>query len=300
MTVVRVLGIAAFCIFFPWNLWALTVSPVKFTLTLEPGETREEKIILFNETEHPLELEGDVSNITFAPGEKGVPVPAGIFGTDTLANWIRVVDKKVTVQPGERKEVPFRIALPKEAKAGGYYAQIAWSPVVQAGSEIKAVEKIASLILLRVEGDIRESASLDFFGGVRARTRFEKMPIPFSVRIHNDGTVHIAPTGEIRIMDAYGTTVERIPFNQGDQVAYILPDEVRSFDAEWKGGFRFGTYTAVLDVMYGESLQELHGEYTFLIVPTYLLFAWLLVSVLIIILCFGLLKKCISLSRPRV
>lgn len=286
--------------FFPSHVFALTVGPVKFTVTLEKGETLEEKIVLFNETENPLTVEGDVANITFAPGEKGVPIPAGIFGPDSLANWIEVEQPSVTLQPEERKEIPFRIALPDTVRSGGYYAQIAWSPIVQVGSEIKTIEKIATLILLRVEGDVQESASIDSFGSEGNPTRFEKMPISLAVRIRNNGTVHVAPSGEIRIMDHSGFVVSRLPFNQGSQVSYILPDEVRLFDLLWNDGFRFGKYTAVLDVMYGESLQELHQEYTFWIIPTYLLLAWLGVAVLVIILCFGLLKKCISLSHSRV
>ncbi len=284
----------------PLGVHALTVGPVKLNVTLEPGETLGQKIILFNESEKPLKLQGEVTNITFAPGEKGVPIPAGIFGPDSLANWITLSKNKVTLQPKERKEIPFQIVLPNYANPGGYYAQIGWSPVVQVGSEITAIEKIASLVLLRVEGDVKESARVEFFGNQKNSNRFEKIPIPLSVRIRNTGTIHIAPSGEIRILDAGGATVARLPFNQGGQVAYILPNEVRSFDLMWNDEFRFGKYTAAFDLMYGESLSELHGEYTFWIIPTYLLIAWLVVAVLIIILCFGVLKKCISLSRKHV
>lgn len=284
----------------PVDVSALTVGPVKFTVTLEPGEMLDEKIILYNETQSPLQLKADVTNITFAPGERGVPIPAGMYGVDSLANWIKLWQKEVILQPNERKEIPFRIRLSDTANPGGYYAQIAWSPVVQMGSEIRAIEKIASLILLRVEGDVKESASVEFFGSEGNPTRFEKMPIPLSVRIRNTGTVHVAPSGEIRIFDHNGTSVARLSLNQGERVAYILPEEVRSFHLEWKDRFRFGKYTAVLDLMYGESLQELHREYTFWIIPFYLLIAWLVVAVLVIVLCFGLLKKCISLSRQRV
>lgn len=301
ITRISALGIFALLFFSPLGVYALTVGPVKFSISLEPGGAFEEKIILFNETENEVELHADVANVTFAPGEKGVPIPAGIYGPDSLANWVTIAQSAVVLKPNERKEIPFRIALPDTATPGGYYAQIAWSPVVQVGSEINAIEKIASLILLRVEGDVQESALVSYLGSEKGHNRFEKMPVPLTVRINNAGTVHVAPTGEIRILDYRGKIVEKFSFNQGgNQIAYILPGETRSFNLEWKGGFRFGKYTAVFDAMYGESLQAVHAEYTFWIIPTYLLFAWLVVAVLVIILCIGLLKKCISLSRRHV
>ncbi len=286
---------------FPADVSALTVGPVKLTLTAERGETLEKKIILFNETENPVSLKAEIANITFAPGEKGVPIPAGIFGSESLANWINISKNTVSLRSKERREIPFTVKIPKNASSGGYYAKIGWSPVVQkAGSKIKVIEQIASIILLRVEGDVKESASVEFFGSEKNPTRFEKMPIPLTMRIHNTGTVHIAPTGEIRILDYKGAIITRLSLNQGNQVSYILPNEVRAFNLEWKDGFRFGKYTASLDLMYGELLQELHAEYTFWIIPTYLLLAWLVVAALLIILCFRLLKKCISLSGSRV
>lgn len=284
-------------LFVPLNTHALTIGPVKFNFSGESGEVLQDTIMLFNEGEYPLELTAQISNVTFAPGGRGQPIPTAIAGPNNIADWIQSEQTAVKLDSKERKAVSFTITIPSDAPPGGYYAQIAWSPLKKVGSEIKLIESLASLVLLRVEGEVEEAAIITFFGSQGNPTRFEKMPIPLSVQIKNTGTVHAAPSGEIRLLNANRAVVNRIPFNQGTQAAYILPGETRRFDLEWKNGFRFGKYTAVLDLLYGESLQELHGEYTFWIIPTYLLFAWLGVAVFVVIACFGLLKKCYSSSR---
>lgn len=276
----------------PFGAHALTTAPVKLDLRSEPGSTLKENLVLYNESDTTLTLKGTITNVTFGPGERGVPIPAGIQGPHSLAEWMNLFQTVVTLVPGEKKEIPITINIPSSAPAGGYYAQVSWSPILGKQPGVKAIEGVGNLVILRVAGEVIEDAQIASFGDEVGRTLFEKLPITFLARIQNTGTIHVAPIGDITILDSGGAIVTVLPFNQGREVANILPGgEVRRFETTWNEGFRLGKYSAVLRATYGESGKTLTATYSFSVMPIFLLAAWLCISILIIVFCIGLLKK---------
>ncbi len=285
----------AFLFFFmavPCEVRALTTAPVKLDLRAEPGTMVRENLVLYNESGAILTLKGTITNVTFGPGERGIPIPAGIQGSHSLAEWMSLFQTVVTLAPGEKKEIPVVITIPSSARAGGYYAQVSWSPIFGKQPGVKAIEGVGNLVILRVAGDVIENAQVASFGDEAGRTLFEKLPLTFLTRIQNTGTIHIAPIGEITILDSRGVRVAVLPFNQGREVSNILPGgEIRRFETTWDSGFRLGRYSAVFRAVYGESPKTLTATYTFSVMPTFLLALWLCISILVILFCIGLLRK---------
>ncbi len=278
----------------PPGVYALTITtaPLKIDLRAEPGSIVKEGVVLYNQNDIAITFKGTITNVTFGPGERGVPIPAGIQGPYSLAEWMNLFQAVVTLAPGEKKEIPLTINIPSSAPAGGYYAQVSWTPILGKQPGVKAIEGVGTLVILRVAGDVAEATRVLSFGDEAGRTLFEKPPITFLTRIQNTGTIHVAPIGEITILDSRGTKVVVLPFNQGREVSTILPGgDIRRFETTWDTGLRFGKYSAILHAVYGETGKSLTATYSFSVMPMFLLAAWLFISILIILFCIGLLRK---------
>src|SRR5690606_8074877 len=105
--------------------------------------------------------------------------------------------------------------------------------------------RVGTLVLLRVSGNVSEQASISTF---EAPAYSQQGPVNFSLRIQNEGNVHIRPKGTIIITDMFGRKVEEIPLDG----ANVLPGSVRKTDSTWEKTNILGTYTATLVATYGQ------------------------------------------------
>ncbi|MEK7557522.1 MAG: hypothetical protein AAB538_06075, partial [Patescibacteria group bacterium] len=139
--------------------YALTVSPAKVEITADPGQTIRGEIELFNEQEETKTFYASYENFE-SRGDSGAPYFIG--AKNGLATWIQT-DSNFTLAPGERLQVPYTIAIPTSAKPGGYFAAIFFgSQPAQGtgGGEVTIGGKIGVLVLLKVSGEVEESAGL--------------------------------------------------------------------------------------------------------------------------------------------
>jgi|GEM_PF-1178839 len=281
--------------------FALTIGPTKMLLQADPNQMLTEKLFLLNETDKPLELRSRIQNITFGPGDRGVPIPAGIQGDMSLAEWITLSDDIVTLAPKEKKEVTLAIRVPAYAYSGGYYAQVLWGPTQSPTAGVKAIGEVGSLVLLRVNGPVQEEAAVVYFGSEDGRTQFEKLPATFVTKIQNNGSAHIIPQGRLKIIDARERVVAEYEMNTGKEASAILPGgDTRRFDTVWDSGFVFGDYTAVLDLTYGEgNAKNLHAEFAFRVMPLAIIAIWFLIAVILIILCVRLLRNALPVKGTK-
>ncbi|MBI2484083.1 hypothetical protein HYV71_02775 [Candidatus Uhrbacteria bacterium] len=280
---------------------ALTIGPVKFMLEANADQTLQEKIFLFNETDEQLHLTSRMQNVTFGPGERGVPIPAGIAGDFSLAEWITLSEESVSIDPQEKKEITMLIDVPAYAYPSGYYAQVLWSPTQSPTPGIQAFGEVGSLVLLRVRGPVQEDAAVAYFGSEDGRTRFEKVPLTVIAKIQNNGSSHIIPRGTMKINDAQGRTVAQYEVNAGKEASAILPGgDIRRFDTVWDAGFTFGDYTAVLDLTYGEeNAKKLHAEFAFRVMPIPIVVMWVFIAVILIIVCILLIKNALPIKDTK-
>lgn len=279
---------------------ALTLSPVKAELSGDPGQTINAEVELYNEQAEPKTFYTSFEN--FEPsGEDGSPKFVG--GRTGLATWLQA-GTVVTLEPGERKVVPYTVTIPSSAEPGGYFAAVFFggqNPEVTEGGEVSVGGKLGTLILLRVRGDIVENAGLTDFMTAEGKRFFAGLPIDFTYRITNSGADRIVPTGDIRITNTFGMTAETLVVNE--KAGSILPNSARRFQASWGGipaqgsffeavklqweNLRFGWYTAHARVVWGEENTQAAARYDFFIIPWQLS----IVSVLILGLLVLLLRK---------
>ncbi len=291
---------------------ALTISPPLYELSAKPGQTLRVGMKIFNEDKTFQTWYFSTQN--FEPkGEEGEPVFVGEFNKEGLAEWIKTPEK-ISIAPGELKKVEFEIKVPNSASPGGYYSAIFLNSSPPGSKGIGVATRIGALVLLRIEGEVIESAKLLAFK-LQDKKIKDSLPVSFLVRIKNEGTVHIKPAGYITIKNLLGKEVAKVPVNLAKgpdgvlrPVGNILPNSVRRFTSSWgkeieaktfvqkvlaqKQQFALGRYQANLVLTYGkEKPKKLSSSLSFWIIPWQILIVSLVLIFLIIaLLVFGIRK----------
>ena len=246
----------------------LSLTPPKFEFDADPGQVIQDKILITNGDIQPLHLSSSIQDFV-AGGETGQPsfVDSSAANASTsISRWITVPHgDAITIQPGEKKEIPFTITVPKDAEPGGKYGAIFFTPPATTG-QIGVASRIGSLLVVRVKGNIVESGTLDTFGAYAADIQgedlpkssssffYQHLPASFAIRYHNTGNIQLKPQGKIEITNTFGMQVKSIGVlttvnDQGieiskDIVDYIpvndshgnvLAQSYRTFRAEWAG-----------------------------------------------------------------
>lgn len=291
------------------NVFALTVSPAKAEITVDPGGVYKGEIELFNEQNEVKNFFVTYEN--FEPkGDSGAPHFIG--AEDGLATWIETV-ADVTLNTGERQVVPYTITIPEGTSPGGYFAAVFFGtqePKGQGGGEVTVGGKIGVLLLLRVAGEVEEGGGLLDFSTKDNKRFFTMLPIDFEYRFNNEGGDRVAPVGEMKIKNTFRLNSGEIILNKSQ--GSVLPGSIRKFDARWSDeeivqnseiaqeeklgffstvgkqikDFHFGWYTAQASLTWGQTSQTASSSYGFFIIP------WQLLSiVLFIILFFGFFAK---------
>jgi hypothetical protein len=256
------------------------VSPLRIEKLVDPGEILEKSIKITNISDSPKTFYVYLRDFK-AGDERGgaLLIPPGSEEGPFLASWIKITSEGINFAPGEEKEIPVTIEVPKEAGPGGYYGAIVFGtspPEVgvegeEGGAAVAIGQQTGVLVLLQVSGDIIEDALIREFSTDR---NFYSAPfkVNFLSRIKNLGNVHIKPHGTIEINNILGKNVATLRVN--DQGANVLPNSIRRFENSWEGDFGFGRYKAILALSFGtfaheggEGRQTIYAERTFWILP---------------------------------
>ncbi len=286
--------------FFSKNVYAITITPVRFEIATDAGQTVSGEMIVMNEQDEAKTLYSSYENFE-ARGENGTPtfVPA----TDGLATWIST-ETSITLEARESKVVPFTITVPQNAEAGGHFAAVFWSSNPNEPGQVSIGAKIGTLVLLTVSGDITEEGKVMDFSTKDNQKKFDALPVGFTYRFQNGGNDRIKPEGLLVVKNMFGMTTKNLPANQVE--GNVLPKSIRRFEVVWQSdsdgsltlsdaekitnesftqtikrqwnNFALGKYTAYLDISYGEKNQKTSAVYSFFVFP------WQLIVVIIVLL----------------
>lgn len=266
------------------------ISPVLMELNADPGQTYVINLKLKNVTANTLVSKPQVNNFG-AKGENGDPeifLDNSEKTTYALKSWV-VNIPDYTFASQETKTIPVKVTVPSNAEPGGHYGVIRFSGVppelADDQSAVALSASIGSLVLVRVSGQVRESARLeDFFVSQDGKKGgfFETGPLTFVERIKNDGNIHVKPTGEVVVKDMFGKSIASLKVN--DPPKNVLPDSIRRFEQELNKKWLFGRYSANLALAYGTGNQKLTGQIVFWVVPWKLILAVILLIVAIVLI----------------
>lgn len=276
----------------------VTLSPPIKYLTINPGETRPEKIKLTNPTNSLVEFYPLAMNFR-AKGEGGEPdfYPASEESARfSLANWIKFSPTKVVLTPEQEVEWEYQIDVPEGAEPGGYYGVVFFASEPpkpdQEVTQVALATMIGGLHLVRVPGDIIEKGVLKEFS---TQKFYFKPPVNFIVRISNLGNIHFKPKGEISVKNWRGKEVGELKINQVE--GNILPNSTRRFEEKWSPLYKYffempiGRFVGNLNATYGEDQHDLKGTVVFWIIPWWLIIILAAILVLITVLVWRKIRQ---------
>jgi len=276
--------------------YALTVTPIKYELSGDPGQVLQEKLTLRNEQDEPKTYYPSYYNFQ-AEGETGAPTFTS--AKEDLATWM-AAPAGVELAAGESKEITFTISIPKTAPPGGYFAAVLYGtiPPDQKGGTLAIGAQTGPIVLLRVNGDIKESASVIEFKTKGDRHFYTSLPVEMYYRFQNTGADRTKPGGELVIRNIFGIKSKSQTPNPVE--GNVLPGQIRKFELMWKKhdspaqdiyskktffdavsyewrNFALGYFTANLNLVYGSNNSNIsHSEVKFAVFP------WQLLVVLIV------------------
>ncbi len=273
----------------------LSVSPVSFDFGVNPGATETNVIKVTNSSDSELTLEAKVENILGAD-ENGKVQLTEKETEFSLSSWVTISPARFTLKAKETRTISFAIKVPANAEPGGHYGSVLIGTVASAsdttGSAI--VQRVGSLLLIRVAGEARERGTVTQFqtksysgsweeqkssdnsttflipqkeqlDKEKVKTYFSNGPIAFQLTFKNDGNVHFQPQGFVRITNMFGRTVAQLPMYPRNVFPGVERDNtvIWNVDKLW-GGY----YKAEVVGVYGQKNSVLSATTTFWAFPT--------------------------------
>jgi hypothetical protein len=217
----------------PAGSYNVTISPIYFDLSANPGDTVSNKIRLRNNTNYPLPIKLGVEKIS-ADLNGNITLKADT--SDTTLSWINFTNPTFVAQPLEWTDIPFTINIPKNA-AYGYYWTITFtqdktSPLARSGVTLTAAAGLPVLLDVRKAG-AKAEAKIQQFSVSQPVTEY--LPVDFTIKIESLGNVQIQPHGSIFISDGRNKDLAVLNVNPG--LGNVLPSSARIFNASWIDGF---------------------------------------------------------------
>ncbi|HTE22289.1 MAG TPA: hypothetical protein VK674_04585 [Candidatus Limnocylindria bacterium] len=292
----------------------LTSSPLPISLKAKPGKTVETELRVRNSGTKTEKLKVGLMKFS-AFGEEGKPRLEERAPGDDYFNWVKFSKTQLEARPNEWQSVKMTITLPETAAFGYYYAvTFTRADAEAAEGNLESAVRGGSATLVLLEADVpgaKRDVSLQEF--TASKRTYEFLPARFTIKLHNNGTVHTAPTGTIFINKG-SQQVAALGVNQTK--GNILPDSSRVYAAAWDEGFpayrakeadgqvvlkdgepeyelkwdtnklknlRFGKYSATLVMVYDDGTRDVPLEATvsFWVIPWRLIGGGLLVAVFV-------------------
>ena len=261
----------------------IVISPTKIELNVDPGDKATREIKLTNRTGEPVTFQFSMEDFEGSTDPSQATVFMG--RTDSpwgASKWIEPEVSSIVLDQGETLTMAVKLRVPPTAEPGGHYAVLFASRTidrVEDGAAIKVTERVGTLFLITVSGNVITDGTLD---EPEMRMFSEYGPVDIGLVFNNLGNVHVKPTGKVVIRNIFGQTVAEIPVEEW----VVLPDSSRRTVIEWGGKYHFGRYTATAEIGYSENRSLLLAQTSFWVIPWKIVLAVLagLVAILIFII----------------
>lgn len=259
------LGLLLFALLSVGKAQAVSISPLNFELNANPGDKLTNVVRIYNDIDSEISVKMEVQDFV-AAGERGeVLIQEGGNTTYGLANWVTLSPAAFTIPAQSSQLVEFTVRAPANAEPGGHYGSVLASisgSAVPGGVGIN--QKVGSLILLNIAGDVVENLGVSDF---EAPAFSEYGPESLSARFTNDGSVHLKPRGFVLVKNMFGTEVAKIDLPQLN----VLPQSTRKVEIPLELNNQFGRYEATLAAIYGAANEPISAVTVYWVIPYTLL-----------------------------
>jgi len=229
----------------------LIISPTNLEMSLGTNESITQNLIIINRLGRTAEFKIKFEDFTGSddPNKSTVFLGEETAGITSAKNWISTEIDKITLNHGDRLNLPITIKVPEGVEAGSHYvavfASVAGENKAEGQQVVKLVSRVGTLILINVPGANRESGEITEFK--TDKKFYRNGPVNFSTVFKNTGNVYQKVRGEISVTNILGAQIAQIPVK--DWV--VLSNASRRQAAEWDKKWILGRYKAHLKVFYG-------------------------------------------------
>lgn len=260
---------------------AFTISPPAVEVKLDPGGKAEGKLKIINDSSDTVTF-GTSTQDFIVKDNVGTP---DILPPDTLSNkysgakWIAIYPSSVTVNAHKSQEVNYYIQVPADARPGGRYAALVYTPITTIdvkGTGAAVQTSVGTLFYITVNGPVTESAQVS---GFNVPNFLESAPVKVKTQITNNSDIHIAPDAKITLTNFFGGKSAEANLPKYN----VFPGAARNYENSLGSGFMFGPYKVSLAGTYGTAGLPLTAAATLWIIP------WRLILFILLLIIVALL-----------
>ena len=260
---------------------SITINPT-VAHALNPGQNAEGTINLINNGASPLTFSVDLRDFIIVDknGTPNLLPPDSLNQKYSASAWIGITPDSFTVGAHQKQEIHYYIQVPPDARPGGHYAAVVYTPTVPKGGLVTGTTvttQVGTLFYITVNGPVKEQASVTkFFTDLL----HEYGPVNILTEITNYGDLHIKPIGTVTVSNMLGKKeVQNI--GEGN----IFPGgAARDYNNLFGGKFMIGRYEASLVASYGKDNNlPLVASFTFWVFPWKITILLILIVVAIIL-----------------
>ncbi len=237
------------------------VSPTRFVNVLKPGESTTFEINVLNR--EGQEMTYQILRQDFAPDTEKDDIkifPEG-DGPYSARSWVETTTE-FTIQHGERAFIPVTITVPEKASIGDHYTTLmVQRKKTPQGQGIGIIARVGVMLIITANGDFVQSGDLVSFSA--NSPIFWSRKGAMTMNYKNTGTVHLVPTGIVKITNIFGVEVDEIPFRDW----YVYRESSRSRHLMWEPRFALGRYSASLSMTDGAHENPIVATTSFWVLP---------------------------------
>lgn len=263
------------------------VTPRVIDREVMPRDIFTETVTITNNKSHQIHVYPSVNRVDIDDGGDiaAFTPPSVSDNSITPTSWIAITRSRVSVQPGQSKEVPVHFKIHPQAVPGVYHVFIGFGH----GNNQPTAEKMARngqapgiVVTLSVDQKQTEFLKLGKFIVDRFVTKPENSGITYT--LENPGSAEVTPKGEIIFSNTKGEEVAAVTINP-DQES-LTPGQKTTYTIDAPSDGMFGKYKAFLSVDYGtEQLASVYDTAFFYVIPWQKL---LIIFIILLVLAIAL------------
>ncbi|MGN6031362.1 MAG: WxL protein peptidoglycan domain-containing protein [Thermomicrobiales bacterium] len=213
-----------------------------FNLSMQPGETKTEKLLVANTGSGSQDVMIYATNAFTADG--------GGFGADLrgvdpnpVTSWITLPEVKVTLESGKGVEQSFKISIPQGTKPGQYITAVAAEEAdsldVKGGEAFAQKLRYVIPVFITVPGETTSGFTV---GSVQITTMPEGLQVV--IPLQNIGDVRVQPKGDIAILGEDSERIASIPV----EMRSIYAHDQTNLTVTAPGNFPPGKYSVTVSL----------------------------------------------------
>jgi hypothetical protein len=235
----------------------LNIDTPRIVKTVKPSELIDGVIEVNNSGEQEIMVNIYAEDWDLDKSGQKVYKPAGTL-PNSCSQWITFDRANFNLAPDETRDVKYSISVPQDAEGGNYsmifFETDAGMKKTDAGTFIRLIGRVGSIVLLEIEGRTDKSAELS---QIRVSEIDENKPLKVQYNLKNMGNALIKAMATINIIDKEGNLYGR---GEAEQHVYATSGSQTEGYVEYLGSLPEGQYDVILTLDVGENAPPLVSE----------------------------------------